>query len=408
MAQLSFSDVRLNYDPSAPQQRFRDAGLEAAFASPSAQLPTAPAWPADGAPKPISLTPAPVPTDDLSRFQGYDAVVVTWTSAEAAALATLLTPGHPTSTWYEYRHGIEAYIPLVTGAKSPFNDSSSEMARYYHSLGLYFPCQIGDAKVLLFKSGLHFAYDGPKTPVKKLMAEIAQAVSPQLFITTGTAGGIGANVLLGDVVIGGSVRFDCTGQFKNEPWSNQAFTPSPLPPGALDAMTPALLQLNASRVPNSRSTPKLWAAPTDAVVTTDVFAFDDSTDYYKLQGLGRVCEMGDAMVASALQGISGLSWHAIRNASDPQIPNPNHNIEEADKEAAQIYAKYGGLTTAGSVIATWAVIHTALSLKATVSSSSKATHPSSGFKLGRISPVRDAYGTPKDVQPSLTNKEKHQ
>ena len=87
MPKLSFSDVRLNYDPSEPQQRFRDAGLEAAFAKPSAQLPSAPPWPAGGAPQPISLTPIPTPSDDLSRFQGYDAVVVTWTAAEAAALA---------------------------------------------------------------------------------------------------------------------------------------------------------------------------------------------------------------------------------------------------------------------------------------------------------------------------------
>ena len=407
MPQLSFSDVRLNYDPSAPQQRFRDAGLEAAFAEPSAQLPSAPPWPAGGAPQPISLTPVPAATDDLSRFKGYDAVVVTWTAAEAAALAALFTPAHPTSTWYEYRHGIEAYLPLVTGAKSPFNDHSSEMARYYHSLGLYFPCQIGTAKVLLFKSGLHFAYDGPATPVKKLMTEIAQAVGPKIFITTGTAGGIGADVLLGDVVVGGSVRFDCTTQFKNEPWHAAAFKPSPLPHGALSAMTPALLQLNASRVPNSRSTPKVWSAATDAIVTTDNFAFDDSTDYYKLEGLGRVCEMGDAMVASALQGIAGLSWHAIRNASDPQIPNPNHNIEEADHQAAQIYAKYGGLTTAGSVIATWAVIHTGISLRPEASSGSKVVQPSPSFKLGRIAPVRDAHGATTDVEPSFANKEKH-
>ncbi len=169
MPNLSFSDVRLNYDPSAPQQRFRAAGLEAAFAKPLAQLPSQPAWPADGVPKAIPLVPPPAETDDLSRFKGYDAVVVTWTAAEAAALAALLTPDHPTSTWYEYRHGIDAYIPLVTGARAPFNDKSSEMARYYHSLGLYFPCEIGKAKVLLFKSGLHFAYDGPATPVSKLM-----------------------------------------------------------------------------------------------------------------------------------------------------------------------------------------------------------------------------------------------
>jgi hypothetical protein len=57
MPKLSFSDVRLNYDPSAPQQRFRAAGLEAAFAQPSAQLPSPPTWPADGVPQAISLTP---------------------------------------------------------------------------------------------------------------------------------------------------------------------------------------------------------------------------------------------------------------------------------------------------------------------------------------------------------------
>jgi len=56
--------------------------------------------------------------------------------------------------------------------------------------------------------------------------------------------------------------------------------------------------------------------------TTDIFAFDDSTDHYKLEGLGRVCEMGDAMVAKALQGIPGLSWHAIRNASDRRYREP--------------------------------------------------------------------------------------
>jgi nucleoside phosphorylase len=400
MAQLSFADVRLNYDPSAPQQRFRAAGLEAAFASPAVQLPSAPPWPADWAPKPITLTPRPAEADDLSRFKGYDAVVVTWTAAEAAALAALFTPGCPTSTWFEYRHGISAYLPLVTGPVAPFNDKASDMARYFHSLGLYFPCQIGSAKVLLFKSGLHLAYDGPATPVKKLMAEIAQTVSPKLFITTGTAGAIGSDVLLGDVVVGGTVRFDCTSQFKNEPWHNASFTPSPLSSGVVEGIDPALLQINASRVPNARSTPKIWRAKTDAIVTTDVFAFDDSTDYYKLQGLGRVCEMGDAMVASALEEMKGLSWHAIRNASDPQIPNPTHDIKEADQQAAQIYAKYGGLTTAASVITTWAVIQSAATLKPAV------THIDSGFKLGRLSPVRDSHGATEDVEPSFTTKER--
>jgi hypothetical protein len=66
--------------------------------------------------------------------------------------------------------------------------------------------------------------------------------------------------------------------------------------------------------------------------------------------------MGDAMVGNALQQFPNLKWHAIRNASDPQIPNPTNDIESAKQEAGQIYAKYGAFTTAASVIATWAVI----------------------------------------------------
>ncbi len=229
------------------------------------------------------------------------------------------------------------------------------MARYYHSLGLYFPCTIGAAKVLLFKSGLHLAYDGPAIPVKKLVAEIAGTIKPKVLITTGTGGGIGKTTALGDVVIGAVVKFDCTTQFKNESWAKAKYGVSPLPAGALKAITPALLNVNAGRLPGA-PTPKIWHTKTDAIVTTDFFGFDDSTDHFGLQGLGRVCEMGDAMVGQALQAFPAVKWYAIRNASDPQIANPSGNMKTANKEAGQIYTKYGPFTTAGSAIATWAVI----------------------------------------------------
>ena len=91
-------------------------------------------------------------------------------------------------------------------------------------------------------------------------------------------------------------------------------------------------------------------------MTTDFFGFDDSTDYYKLEGLGRACDMGDAMIGNVMQSFPHVAWHAIRNASDPQIPNPSGDIEAAKQEAGQIYSKYGAFTTAASVIATWAVL----------------------------------------------------
>jgi nucleoside phosphorylase len=257
---------------------------------------------------------------------------------------------------YEYRHNVQSYIPLVTGSQAPFNDTQADMARYYHSLGLYFPCRIGQARVLLIKSGLHLDYDGPQCPIRKLITEIVQAVKPTLFITTGTGGAIGTQVALGDVVLAGHTRFDCTQQFKSEPWATASYQTSPLPAGTLNAIVPALSKVNAERVVGGRPTPEMWAAPQDTIVTTDFFGFDDSSDHYKLQGLGQCCDMGDAMIGNTMQQFPNVKWHAIRNASDPQIPNPDGNIQKAAEESTQIYSKYGVFTTAASVIATWAVI----------------------------------------------------
>ena len=357
MKHLDVDDIILNYDPEFPQARFLSAGPEGALKSSTGRLPSAVPWPEASKPVAMPTDPAPSPTDDFSRFSGYDAVVVRWTAAEAAALAAVFTPDYLPSRWYKYRHGVSNYIPLVTGRRSRFNDTSHDMARYYHSLGLYLPCKIGNARVLLFKSGLHLDYDGPATPVKTLMTEIASAVGPRIFITTGTGGGIGKDVALGDVVIAARTRFDCVTQFKNEPWKSGSFTTSTLPPGALDAITPELTKVNAARIKGARPTPKIWASNDDTIITTDFFGFDDSTDHCGLQGSGgRACDMGDAMVGYAMQSVPNIRWYAIRNASDPQIPNPDGNINEANQEAGKIYAEYGAITTAASAIATWAVI----------------------------------------------------
>jgi Phosphorylase superfamily len=369
---IDVHDMILNYNPEEPQERFKAAGLEAALVTQASdRLPSSIPWPAGKAPTAAPLAHAPAESEDLTKFKGYDAVVVTWTSAEAAALAALFTPGYKTSDWYEYRHNVSTYIPLVTGGDAPFNDTQKDMARYYHSMGLYFPCKIGSTKVLVFKSGLHLDYDGPAIPVKKLMDEIATAVAPKVFITTGTGGGIGSQVKLGDVCIAGDVKFFSPSgpkykdkeQFSDKakfPWNAASFKPTPVPAKALAAITPALTQVNAAKVVpgGGLAVPKIWAAATDAIVTTDFFGFDDSTNYYGLQAPNqRVCDMGDAMVGYAMQAHPKVKWFAIRNASDPQMPDPNNDIKAADQAAGEIYTKYGAFTTAASVIATWAVIN---------------------------------------------------
>jgi nucleoside phosphorylase len=195
--------------------------------------------------------------------------------------------------------------------------------------------------------------------VRQLVQEIVAAVQPKMVITTGTGGAIGTQVALGDVVIASYTQFDCTQQFSGEIWAKSKFSTSPLPPGTLAKITPELTTLNAGRIPNARSQPQMWSGADATVVTTDYFAFDDSTNHDGLQGLGLACDMGDAMVGLALAAAPGVAWYSVRNASDPQIPNPDGDFEAASTKSTSIYSLYGGLTTAASVIACWAIVSSA-------------------------------------------------
>jgi nucleoside phosphorylase len=371
---LSYAeDIRLHYDPEKPAERFLATLPAEAQASANARLPRTVPWPAASQPTAKPLSPAPAESDDLSESV-YDAIVVTYTSAEAAALAALFTPKYPVSAWYEYRCDVASYLSLVTGENAPFNSKDPRDARYRHSLGLYFPCTIGKARVLLFKSGLHLDYDleafDPKAPlgsipIYKMLSHVLERVQPKLFITTGTGGGIGGDVKLGDVVIAGQTLFDCNHLFSSATWAHRPYKTAPLPAGALSRMTTDLLEVNAAKVAaatpiSGRALPKIWSGDTATIVTTDVFAFDTSSNKpYQLHGLGQVCDMGDAMAGQVISqnGSGKLPWYAIRNASDPQIPDPaGVTYAQADKEAGDIYKDYGPFTTAASVIASWAII----------------------------------------------------
>ncbi|MGO9604208.1 MAG: hypothetical protein ACLQAT_12565 [Candidatus Binataceae bacterium] len=150
---LQVEDLILNYDPEFPQARFLSAGVEGALRSSTGRLPSTVAWPDASKPIPLPLDPPPREADDLTRFRGYDAVVVTWTAAEAAALAALLTPDYLPSRWYEYRHNVNAYIPLVTGSRSPFNDKSKDMARYLSQPWPLFPLPYRRCASLTYQVG---------------------------------------------------------------------------------------------------------------------------------------------------------------------------------------------------------------------------------------------------------------
>jgi len=309
-------------------------------------------WPAGAAPTPKPLARAPSPSDPLPQC---DYVLVTWTVEEAKALADTLTPGYPSKTaWYNYAHNFQSqFVPLIRRG-APALESKR--------LGSYFLTGIAGKMTLCMKSELHLSQDGPAMPIALLWKQIIDEAKPKLIITTGTAGGIGAHIELGDVVTAQAVRFDCQRTFKSKPFHNSVYTCSKLSHTSCPAAE-KLFAANAAHLPASTRPPRIFTkSASDAkvpdVVTTDFFAFDDSSNTYGLKKLGAAVEMGDAVLGMVISqmGSGAPLWAAIRNASDPQIDDSGLTLKEAANKAGQIYEKYGYWTTIPSAITCWATV----------------------------------------------------
>ena len=308
-------------------------------------------WPAGKQPIPKPPSPAPSASHALPQA---DYVVVTWTVEEAKCLADTLTPGFPSKTsWLPYAHRFSEYVPLIRPGAPALGSNR---------LGSYLPTSIAGKRVLCFKSELHMSQDGAKLPVKKLWRQLIDETQPKLVITTGTAGGIGASVELGDVVVAPAVRFDCTRDFKSAFFHDSVFKCSKLKTASFAEAT-KLFAANADRLPPAPRPPRIFTRATNGVpnaevVTTDFFAYDDSLDTFHLQGLGATVEMGDAVLGLVVDelGSSAPDWIAVRNASDPQIDATGLTQKEVRAKAGQIYERFGYWTTIPSVIACWALI----------------------------------------------------
>ncbi len=307
-------------------------------------------WPKGLAPKtgsvPSGSVGGPLPKADV--------LVVTWTVDEGHALSRVLTPGKDSRNDYvHYTHNYDT-ISKKMRAGCPATQAKR--------LGAYWTTTIGKKSVVIFKSDSHMSQDGPQLPNIDVWRQIIDEVQPRLVITTGTAGGIGTAFEVGDVVVSPVVRFDCIAKFKKEPFATVSFTSS-APVTTHFATAKSLFKFNSAQLPkdNTRA-PKIIKVPVKArdksVLTTDFFGFDTSDDHFKLQGLGDVSEMGDAvlgLVASQL-GNAAPRWLAIRNVSDPQIKADGLTLKQQAEIAANIYKGFGRWSSVCSAIVCWASI----------------------------------------------------
>jgi purine-nucleoside phosphorylase len=296
-------------------------------------------------PKPAGNGKGPLPRADV--------LVVTWTVDEGHALSRVLTPGKDSHNDYlPYTHN------YATISKKMRNGCP---AKELKRLGAFWTTTIGKKKVVVFKSDSHMSQDGPQLPNIDVWRQIITEVQPTLVITTGTAGGIGRQVEVGDVVVSPIVRFDCLSKFKKQPFAQEHFSSKPAVKKKF-AQAKTLFKANAGQLPKTNTRPpKIFVvAPSglsSSVVTTDFFGFDTSDNHFGLQGLGDVSEMGDAILGLVAQemGAKAPRWLAIRNVSDPQI-KAEGTLKQQEQVAAQIYKGFGRWSTVCSAITCWASI----------------------------------------------------
>jgi hypothetical protein len=313
-------------------------------------------------PWPKSLAPK---TDTTARkgsagaLPKADVLVVTWTVDEGHALSRVLTPGKDSRNDYvAYKHNFRTIAKKMRKG-CPALEAGS--------LGTYWTATIGNKKVVVFKSNSHLSQDtakkqppsGVTLPNEDVWKQIIEEVQPKLVITTGTAGGIGTQCEVGDVVVSPIVHFDGKRWLKQPPYGTAHFSDgSPARKYLSEAKT--LFKANSGQLPKDNTRPPKLTISKDlsaAVLTTDFFGFDTSANYYGLKGLGDVSEMGDAilgLVASRM-GANAPPWIAVRNVSDPQI-KAEGTIKDQAKTAATIYKAYGRWSSICSAIVCWALI----------------------------------------------------
>jgi hypothetical protein len=301
--------------------------------------------------KPTGKTGSPLPRADV--------LVVTWTVDEGHALSRVLTPGKDSRNDYvSYTHNYGVISRKM---------SKSSPAVQAKRLGAYWTTAIGGKKVVVFKSDSHLSQDTNKAlpkgdkslPNVDVWTQIISEVQPKLVITTGTAGGIGRQCEVGDVIISPIVRFDCKKWLKKEPFAQESFKDTGGSTKYL-AKAKSLFKANSGQLPKGNTRPPEIVQSTgesSSVLTTDFFGFDTSDNHYGLRGLGAVSEMGDAvlgLVATEI-GDSAPRWVAVRNVSDPQI-KAEGTIQDQANLAAQIYKGYGRWSSVCSAIVCWALI----------------------------------------------------
>ena len=252
-----------------------------------------------------------------------DFLAITWTAAEAGAMAVVLGGGK-----YSFKTPADNNLTplLIPGLPIP-----SE-AKFH---GYFFQANVNGKSVVCLKSEFH-----PKleTAATTLFLEkiLGPAASPNIkyLITSGTSGGIWQTLDVGDVVVTNSARYGLTGTVEKQTlrFTGTANITGAKPPGYAtwyDYVNDAIIK-NDDCVNTGLLTPggrnagsgkpaiyyKASGADPTTVVSNSRISDAECTRIATYRTMGATLDENDAYVAEACKAVKFPNWVSIRNVSD--------------------------------------------------------------------------------------------
>jgi hypothetical protein len=312
-------------------------------------------------------------TTRSGRLPNASAVVITWASAEWAALEHVFCAGGSAMPYSERSRGTWA------GWEKYSEDLPSGHSSDWTYWGYYRAVEINGQTVLLFKSNTHLDWPGA-TFLIAMIKLIIKDVAPRLILSIGTAGGTKPEDHIGTVrAVSAGTLFE-TGkpasswpEYKNGWTANgatlgnakfkQLLFPVPTKTSDLEALCSqfnqqyhsnyTLAQLNPNGLNLGDPTPQIddQTGGGTSLLTASTFVVGTTAGTYENYA---AIEMDDAVIGEACAG-AGTAFGFVRNLSDP-AQNAALPSKVQGNWGSAVYDQYGFYTSYNGAAAAWAML----------------------------------------------------
>jgi nucleoside phosphorylase len=301
------------------------------------------------------------------------AVVITWASAEWAAMEHVFCSGGTAMPYSDRSNG------SWSGWQKFDQNLAANPPSGWSYWGYYRLIEIAGRTVLLFKSNTHLDFPGA-TYLQAMIKLIITQVKPNLILSIGTAGGAKIQDHVGTVRAVSAGTLDKSGvppaqwpdysnnwkagqTTRNNPGFNKLLFPIPTSAGDLQSICSQfnqhygtnyqLAQLDPNNLNLGDASPQIddQTGGAESLLTTSSFVVGTTSGNYNQYAC---IEMDDAIIGETCKA-AAVAFGFVRNVSDP-VQNAALPPKVQGNWGSAIYSAYGFYTSYNGALVAWAML----------------------------------------------------